>query len=126
MRSPWVPALSPGWFVGGVTFDPAAQSGDGAVIVSRFAHKDSSASVAWFKRLDGASIGTVMNGNTGLNYPISLAFDPTSDELFACNQLGNSVSVLPGTYTSSDTAALRILEGDLTGIGSPGGVVVSY
>jgi len=58
-----------------------------------------------------------------MNWPTGIAFDPTSNELFVANDMGDSILVFSAS-ANGDVAPIRVIKGPQTLIKNPTGVYV--
>ena len=72
---------------------------------------------------DTAPLRVIQGPKTQMNWPMGIAFNPRSNELFVANDMGDSILVFNAT-ASGDIAPIRVLTGPKTLIKNPSGVYV--
>ena len=72
---------------------------------------------------DTAPLHVIQGPKTQMNWPTGIAFDPTSNELFVANDMGDSILVFSAS-ANGDVAPIRVIKGPQTLIKNPTGVYV--
>ena len=72
---------------------------------------------------DTAPLRIIQGPKTQMNWPTGIAFDPSNNELFVANDMGDSILVFSAS-ASGDVAPIRVIKGPKTLIKNPTGIYV--